>query len=303
MLDSARVTSFRGGVSLARPSGRATVTPGEGTPMTARTLVVRWATRAGTASVTAVIAAAGLTGTAGAQAATPAANGAARPPAVNPLSPASGHSYRHGVLPTIGQQRRMNRWATRHAISPAASALNLSYGGGVHGVGVTTGHEKVYLVFWGSQWGASSTGQPRQRHAGQRPERCRPVPARAVQGPGYRWRALVRSDDPVLRRGPVQLAFLSAEFLARRVPDRRRAGWRLGRQLDAQPLTRRPAISLAQKRSGPPSTSATRRKRPTGTRSTRSSRRPEPIPTASAPLVSSAPGTTTPPTRISPAAR
>ena len=125
--------------------------------MTARTLVVRWATRAGTASVTAVIAAAGLTGTAGAQAATPAANGAARPPAVNPDSPASGHSYRHGVLPTIGQQRRMNRWATRHAISPAASAFNLSYGGGVHGVGVTTGHEKVYLVLWGSQWGASST--------------------------------------------------------------------------------------------------------------------------------------------------
>ena len=125
--------------------------------MTARTLVVRWAIRAGTATVTAVIAAAGLTGTAVAQAATPPANGAARPTAANPASPAAGHSYRHGVLPTIGQQRRMNRWATRHAISPAASALNLSYGGGVHGVGVTTGHEKVYLVFWGSQWGASST--------------------------------------------------------------------------------------------------------------------------------------------------
>jgi hypothetical protein len=61
------------------------------------------------------------------------------------------------VLPTIGQQRRMNIWANGHAVSPAASRLNLSYGGGVHGVGVTTGREKVYLVFWGSQWGASST--------------------------------------------------------------------------------------------------------------------------------------------------
>ena len=51
----------------------------------------------------------------------------------------------------------MNRWAGGHAAAPSASRLNLSYGGGAHGVGVTTGHEKVYLVFWGSQWGTSST--------------------------------------------------------------------------------------------------------------------------------------------------
>ncbi len=127
--------------------------------MTSRTLVVRWATRAGTAAVTAVIAAAGLAGTAGAHAATPGIRGAGSgPSAANPLSPAAGHSYRHGVLPTVGQFRRMNRWASQHAARPAASRFNLNYGGGVHGVGVTTGHEKVYLVFWGSQWGASSTG-------------------------------------------------------------------------------------------------------------------------------------------------
>ncbi|MGN6794654.1 MAG: hypothetical protein ACTHJW_19895 [Streptosporangiaceae bacterium] len=125
--------------------------------MTACTLVVRWAIRAGTAAVTAVIAAAGLTGTAGAQVAAHRASGATPPPAANPFSPAAEHSYRHGVLPTPGRQQRMNQWSTRHAVSPAASSLNLSYGGGVHGVGVTTGHEKVYLVFWGSQWGASAT--------------------------------------------------------------------------------------------------------------------------------------------------
>ncbi|HEX6933707.1 MAG TPA: hypothetical protein VF162_16295 [Streptosporangiaceae bacterium] len=125
--------------------------------MTARSLVARWVTRAGTAA-TAVIAAAGVAGAAGAQAATPGAHGASpSPSAANPYSPAAGHSYRHGVLPTTGQLRRMNTWAAQHAAAPAVSKLNLSYGGGVHGVGVTTGHEKVYLVFWGSQWGTSST--------------------------------------------------------------------------------------------------------------------------------------------------
>src|SRR5262249_27073722 len=31
------------------------------------------------------------------------------------------------------------------------------YGGGVDGIGVTTGAPKVYLVFWGTQWGTQST--------------------------------------------------------------------------------------------------------------------------------------------------
>ena len=75
----------------------------------------------------------------------------------NPYSPATGHPYRHGVLPTVGRNRLMHSWASRHVAVPAASFLNLSYGGGIHGVGVTSGHEKVYLVFWGSQWGAQAT--------------------------------------------------------------------------------------------------------------------------------------------------
>ncbi len=39
----------------------------------------------------------------------------------------------------------------------AAGSGQLSYGGGVDGIGVTTGTPKVYLVFWGSQWGTAST--------------------------------------------------------------------------------------------------------------------------------------------------
>ncbi len=48
------------------------------------------------------------------------------------------------------------------AHSPAAKpggrhSNQLSYGGGVDGIGVTTGSEKVYVVFWGSQWGTQGT--------------------------------------------------------------------------------------------------------------------------------------------------
>jgi hypothetical protein len=130
--------------------------------MSSRTPVARWATRGGTTAMAAVLATAGLAGLAGAHAATPVARGVApTPPAANPYSPATGHRYRHGVLPTVAQNRRMHRWASTHAAAPASKAaaftLKLSYGGGLNGVGVTTGPEKVYLVFWGSQWGASAT--------------------------------------------------------------------------------------------------------------------------------------------------
>ena len=61
---------------------------------------------------------------------------------------AQGHAYRHGVVPLRGQQSQ--------ASSLSAPSNNLSFGGGTNGVGVTTGPPKVYLVFWGSQWGTQS---------------------------------------------------------------------------------------------------------------------------------------------------
>ena len=66
----------------------------------------------------------------------------------------------------------MATWARQHpyaataspSLSPTAtgsaaagSAKNVRYGGSVGGIGVTTGDEKVYLVFYGSQWGTVST--------------------------------------------------------------------------------------------------------------------------------------------------
>jgi serine protease len=116
--------------------------------MRPRTLVLKWAIRSGTA-VTAT-ALAGLAGLAWAQGPVSAS--------VNPRSPAVGHSYRHGVLPTISRHRAMASWAAAHpgAKVHKQNPLNLSYGGGIHGHAVISGKEKVYLVFWGSQWGAQS---------------------------------------------------------------------------------------------------------------------------------------------------
>src|SRR5690349_2745355 len=65
----------------------------------------------------------------------------------------SSHLYRHGLVPTV-------EGAKNYALGlPIGLPIdtNLTYGGGVNGVGVTTGAPKVYLVFWGTQWGSAGT--------------------------------------------------------------------------------------------------------------------------------------------------
>jgi len=121
----------------------------------------RWAAHGG------LTVAAALTLTAGAQAATTGAQAATIRPHVatsgtgarvtNPYSPAYHHGYRHGVMPTRAVEAKMHRWVHNHPNAIAASANNLNYGGGIDGIGVTTGHQKVYLVFYGSQWGTQGT--------------------------------------------------------------------------------------------------------------------------------------------------
>jgi serine protease len=76
---------------------------------------------------------------------------------VNPYSPAYKHAYRLGVVPTRGQLGKMRGWAKAHHNATSGGSGPLSYGGGVDGIGVTTDKEKVYLVFWGSQWGTQAT--------------------------------------------------------------------------------------------------------------------------------------------------
>ncbi|HEX2668409.1 MAG TPA: Ig-like domain-containing protein [Gammaproteobacteria bacterium] len=79
----------------------------------------------------------------------------------NPYSPAYGHPYRHGVIPTRDVHQKMKQWRARHQSILATSTRTLSYGGGTSGsqgnVGVNSGHSKVYLVFYGTQWGTQTT--------------------------------------------------------------------------------------------------------------------------------------------------
>ncbi|HJQ02859.1 MAG TPA: hypothetical protein VJ851_14785 [Jatrophihabitans sp.] len=89
---------------------------------------------------------------------TTAATAGAASNEANPYSPAYNHPYRHGVLPTIGTLQKMRSYAAAHpSVAAATGPQTLSYGGGIDGIGVTSGKNKTYLVFFGTQWGTSST--------------------------------------------------------------------------------------------------------------------------------------------------
>jgi hypothetical protein len=74
----------------------------------------------------------------------------------NPYLPTYQHSYRHGAIPTITQLSKINTYSHEQT-KVAISSNTLYYSGGIDGIGVTSGPEKVYVVFWGKQWGTKST--------------------------------------------------------------------------------------------------------------------------------------------------
>ena len=79
--------------------------------------------------------------------------------AVAPPARAQGdgsHAYRHGLVPTVDQVLQQTE---KNLLGVPVPLLNLplSYGGGNSGVGVTTGAPRVYLVFWGAQWGVQGS--------------------------------------------------------------------------------------------------------------------------------------------------
>jgi serine protease len=81
----------------------------------------------------------------------------------NPYSPRHGHAYRHGVVPTREMMERMHQWEDAQRVFRPASGLptdELTYGGGIDGVGVTSGVPRVYLVFYGNQWAQDGGGDP-----------------------------------------------------------------------------------------------------------------------------------------------
>jgi hypothetical protein len=95
-------------------------------------------------------------GAAPAHAAAPAVTaGKSASPAANPYSPSYKHPYRHGAVPTLSGQAKLKSFAAASGPTPGgAGSKGLSFGGGIDGIGVQTGHSKVYLVFYGTQWGS-----------------------------------------------------------------------------------------------------------------------------------------------------
>ena len=114
------------------------------------------------------------------------------PRVVNPYSPAYHHAYRHGVIPTFSaaEDEQLGQ-RTRPRAGPSA-ANDLNYGGGIDGIGVTTGHEKVYLVFYGSQWGTQGTDANGNVTLSGDPSGEAPYLQAVLEGPGHRRRAVVR---------------------------------------------------------------------------------------------------------------
>ncbi len=126
----------------------------------------RWSVRGGTTALAATALVTGLAYSAAAATAARPVPTPTRPTAgitarmystADPYSPAHQHPYRHGFVPMVSQLAKMRSWAVAHPNAPALSASDVSYGGAIDGIGVTDGPEKVYLVFYGSQWGTQGT--------------------------------------------------------------------------------------------------------------------------------------------------
>jgi hypothetical protein len=108
---------------------------------------------------------------------------------INPYSPKIGHPYRHGVIPTVGLHQKMKEWETAHSTIRATSANTLFYRGGTSSsnqgnVGVTNGKVKVYLVFYGSQWGTQSTNGSGDATFSGDPDGAAPVAQEMFKGIG-----------------------------------------------------------------------------------------------------------------------
>jgi serine protease len=82
--------------------------------------------------------------------------------AQNPYLPSDGHGYRHGAFPTHGQQNKISAWNAAHPhkgeAGTATGPNTMQFDGGIGGgQAAVTGSPKIYLVFWGSQWGSAGT--------------------------------------------------------------------------------------------------------------------------------------------------
>ena len=181
----------------------------------------------------------------------------------DPYSPTYKHPYRYGAVPSLARLAKMRSWAIAHpSAAPALSASDLSYGGGIDGIGVTTGPQKVYIVFWGSQWGTQGTNAQGDVTLSNDPNGAAPYLQELFKGLGTGnelWSGVLTQYCQGVATGTPDLP--GQQPVPRRLPDRRRARWRVGgrERRDARPP--RPRPRSAPRRSRPPRTSAIRRPR------------------------------------------
>ena len=145
---------------------------------------------------------------------------------INPHSPRHGHPYRHGVVATRETHSKMRLWATNNRpVNPAVAANKiqgaaataatvaaatgsntLSFQGGVNGIGVTSGTPKVYLVFWGNQWGNAATNAAGYLTLSGDPKNAAPYMQKWIKGLGTNgelWSGTMTQycDGPLVARG------------------------------------------------------------------------------------------------------
>jgi hypothetical protein len=94
----------------------------------------------------------------------------------------TAHPWRHGLVPTVDGAKNQQ---TAGLGLPGLNLLTeLTYGGGTNGVGVTTGAPKVYVVFWGSQWGTAGTNAKGDTTLSNDPAGAAPVVQEFFKGLG-----------------------------------------------------------------------------------------------------------------------
>ncbi len=174
----------------------------------------------------------------------------------------NGHPYRHCVVPMQ---------PGTHGLGPnvaATSANNLTFGGGVSGVGVTTGAPRVYLVFWGSQWGTQSTNGQGYATFASDPQAIAPVLQGFFKGLGTgseQWSGVMTQYCEGVATGSQTCPAGSQRTSATR-PAARWPG--CGRTRPRRRRPRPPATRSASRRSPLPDTSATPPQPPIAARST-----------------------------------
>ena len=62
----------------------------------------------------------------------------------------------HGGTVVVHPHGRFGLFQQKGQAPRGVQATNLRYGGGVDGIGVTTGAPQVYVIYWGTQWGTAS---------------------------------------------------------------------------------------------------------------------------------------------------